>query len=150
VVHYVNYENERWRVETTGGSRDVGGMKSAGALFVHEETGRRVPGQLNPVDVERPTDARLIEALTAALGDLRSTVPTVLSHKVGDQTGFEIVHSMYTLVGQESTLVEKFGYSFSTSQVILDEPTTRRDLSKFFGLSAVQIDELLRDAPRVG
>jgi len=61
------YNGKRWRAERTGGSHDVEGLHSVGVAFVCEPTGTTVYSSLNPVDVERPTDARLIDALESAL-----------------------------------------------------------------------------------
>lgn len=148
VVHYLNYNGDRWRVETTGISHDSTGVRSAGADFIHEATGRHLVGRLNPADVERPTDVRLTEALEATLAALRAKVPAVFRRTVGEQTRFVILHSMYTVVEHKPEVAGRVGYSFSTSQRILDEVTTRSELTKFFGLSATQVDALLRDAPQ--
>jgi hypothetical protein len=148
MVHQLTYQGEPWRVETVGGSHDGAGIRSVGVLFVHEPTGHQLLGSLNPADVGRPTDARLTEALASAIGALRANAPRVYRHDVGSKIGFMIIHSMYRQSSRDPELAHRPGYVSSHSYEILDEPTTRRALSKFFGWSDADIDARLRDAAR--
>lgn len=148
MVHAFTHAGDRWRAETTGGSYTADGRTSLGVDFVHEPTDRRIPGRLNPVDAKQPTDARLTEALEAALATLRAKVPHVSFEKADNGAeGFAILHQMYTGFTRDpaNTTPGYFGTDF---QVIIDEATARRDLALFFGLSAAAIDDLIAKARR--
>jgi hypothetical protein len=63
MVHQFTHGGDRWRAESTGTSHEADGIQSAGVWFIHEASQRRILARLNPVDVAKPTDARLSEAL---------------------------------------------------------------------------------------
>jgi hypothetical protein len=141
-------EADCWRAESTGTSHEADGMKSAGVLLIHEPSQRRILGRLNPADVAKPTDARLSEALAANLADLGRKLPAIFVHELDDgREGFEILNETYVsfVVDPNNT---KPGYTFTDRHALIDESTTRHDLSKFFGATERQIDALIERARR--
>jgi hypothetical protein len=149
MMHRLEHEGERWRAESTGTSHDTGGIRSAGAWFTHEATGRRPIGSLNPSDMDRPTDARLAEALQVKLSELRRKVPRVFSHRMKDgREGFEITHEMYTWMEVDPTKSARPGYIGSQKHALVDEATLRHDLRLFFAVPDDQINDVVERARR--
>ncbi len=96
MVHQLELEGDRWRAESTGGSYEADGIRSAGAVFIHEATGRHLSGRLNPVDVTKPTDNRMREALAARLAEIRKKPPFVrATTATNGAEGFTINQEMY-------------------------------------------------------
>src|ERR1051325_3163766 len=67
MLHRFRYNGRDWQAETRGMSHEVLGLHSVGAWFTCDSTKDRIYGSLNPVDVQGPTDARMIDALETTL-----------------------------------------------------------------------------------
>jgi hypothetical protein len=69
-------DDESWFVRLTNTRHDVNGAKASGAMFVSERTGDEVFGQLLPIGLEHMSDARLVDALRAAIREAQRGQPT--------------------------------------------------------------------------
>lgn len=153
MVHQFECEGDRWRAararaESTGGSYEADGIRSAGAVFVHEATGRRLSGRLNPVDVEKPTDNRMREALAARLAESRKKPPFVTATTATNGAkGFTINQEIYVWFERDPTETRP-GYVGREVLAVVDEQTVRHDLEKVFAVSSAEIERIIDKAKR--
>jgi hypothetical protein len=127
---FTDHTGRHWRAETTGVSHEGDGVSSVGVWFVDEATDTRFVGSLNPADVERPTEPRLLDALQATLRDaLDDDKPAVMKMQ-NEPEMFHINHERYVRFVRDPAHEGRAGYMASERLITMDEVALRDELQR--------------------